>query len=281
MSNLAAIGESTRAAYVDCEAFDPRVAAAYHTSRCTNKTPPIPQSESAPTVIKVVPKDTIQAAIAINASDQNAKIGVLNFASNRVPGGGFLKSAAAQEEQICRQSTLWKCLKEHQNRFYPLQPGFVITSPDVFVFRYGADRDWKWIPFGKCFFVTMFSASAIRQPKLVNDDYTARDRSVMTATIKELLRAAYLDGVTHLILGAWGCGVFGHPPQLVAKMFADILLMEEFKNKFREIHFAVIDMALRGGTRGAPTRPGLPSNFAVFEKTFADLDGGDGGVSKN
>ena len=43
-------------------------------------------------------------------NDKKSKIGVLNFASAKHPGGGVWSGARSQEESICRASTLYSCL---------------------------------------------------------------------------------------------------------------------------------------------------------------------------
>jgi len=50
--------------------------------------------------------------------DDSVDIFVLNFASGRNPGGGFLRGAQAQEESIAKVSGLYPCLETQHESFY-------------------------------------------------------------------------------------------------------------------------------------------------------------------
>jgi hypothetical protein len=73
------------------------------------------------------------------------KIGILNFASAKHPGGGFLNGAQAQEESIARSSTLYPSLmSETATPFYTVhrhdpQAGYyshsMVYSPNVLLLR--------------------------------------------------------------------------------------------------------------------------------------------------
>lgn len=64
-----------------------------------------------------------------------------------------------------------------------------------------------------------------------------------------------VNGQTHLVLGAFGCGACKNPPKRVAKAFKRILAEEEFEGRFEKITFAVRD----------PHDEGM---FRVFQRTF-------------
>ena len=63
-----------------------------------------------PARIIVSPKRTMEAAAPY--AYEGKKVCILNFASATNPGGGVTKGSSAQEEAICRCSTLYANLKD-------------------------------------------------------------------------------------------------------------------------------------------------------------------------
>ncbi len=60
--------------------------------------------------------------------------------------------------------------------------------------------------------------------------------------IEMVLSAAVAFDQSALVLGAWGCGVFGNDPALVARLFGEFLLGEgRFARAFTHVTFAVLD----------------------------------------
>lgn len=120
----------------------------------------------APAILSVRNMDSFTAAQTILSTNPSAKIGVLNMASEKNPGGGWLRGALAQEEALCLRSTLAATLYK---RFYPLPVYGAIWSPSVAVFRdeigawgrvYGPDE---------VFTVGVVSMPALRRPALTED----------------------------------------------------------------------------------------------------------------
>lgn len=66
------------------------------------------------------------------------------------------------------------------------------------------------------------------------------------------------NDISHCILGALGCGVFGNPPKRVAQIFRKVISEEEFAGRFDDIIFAILD------TRGS-------KNSQIFQEVLDDI----------
>src|SRR5579862_3718644 len=64
------------------------------------------------TTFEVMNETTLQGCARLIASQQYQRIGILNFASAKNPGGGFLGGARAQEESLARSSALYFSLRQ-------------------------------------------------------------------------------------------------------------------------------------------------------------------------
>ena len=94
-----------------------------------------------PAKILVTPNRTFEAAM----NYPEKKVAVLNFASATNPGGGVVYGSFAQEECLCRCSTLYFNLTEEKmkNGFYlshikqqnPLHNDDIIYTPEVVIFK--------------------------------------------------------------------------------------------------------------------------------------------------
>ena len=67
----------------------------------------LPDRDMAVTVTK---DRSFQAAVRLSREKPDKKIAVMNFANAFHPGGGVTKGASAQEESLCRTSTLYPLL---------------------------------------------------------------------------------------------------------------------------------------------------------------------------
>ncbi len=192
------------------------------------------------------------ARISSKSTHQTAqKIGILNFASAKNPGGGFLRGAQAQEESLARSSALYssllKCPEQyefhHQQKDLLYSDG-MIYSPNCPVFK--TDRgDLLKTPY-LVDFITSPAPNAGEVAKQQPQDLSKLRDVLYKRGAKVLTLAAYHQ-CDVLILGAWGCGVFRNDPTLVAQMFADFLLPgKPFYGRFQTVLFSVLDTSASG-----------------------------------
>ena len=61
------------------------------------------------------------------------------------------------------------------------------------------------------------------------------------------MKTAYDENYDTVILGAFGCGAFYNPPELVAEFYKRVI-DTHFKGAFRKITFAILDDGFKGNT---------------------------------
>ncbi|CAI7593949.1 unnamed protein product [Penicillium pancosmium] len=196
--------------------------------------------------VTVQNSDSFTTARLILETNPTAKIGVLNMASERHPGGGWLRGALAQEEALCFRSTLAATL---HRQYYPLPVFGTIWSPNVTVFKDEADTWFRVYQPAEMFTVGVVSLAALRRPLLTPDKRKyARPQDLRTVKdkIRQVFRVLAVNGTTHCVMGAMGCGAFQNPPVVVAQCFKNVLEEGEFNGAFEEIIFAVLDSRAEG-----------------------------------
>ena len=214
------------------------VAVANDTDADTNADVALLTAPSLPPPVVVWETDTVTATFdVVRAAGVDKRVCVLNMASERVPGGGVKSGANAQEECLCRCSSLYASLTRDR-RFYPLPDEGGLYSPDVCFFR-AADHTVK--AWDDCVFADVVSVAAIRRPELVKDGLDVDDWALTDTKIRGLLRVCAQRGAAILVLGALGCGAFKNPPHDIAALFRDTLLDREFHGRFERVVFAIID----------------------------------------
>jgi uncharacterized protein (TIGR02452 family) len=205
---------------------------------------PMPAAASGATRPKVSVVNGTSLASARALAARGVVPMVLNFASAKNPGGGFLNGARAQEESLARASALYATIEHspmyafHRRHGDAMYTSWMIHSPDVPVFR---DDDTGWLleePY-RCAFLTSAAPNA---GVVLQRDYSRRDdvERVMRARVDRALAVMAHHGHKHLVLGAWGCGVFANEPEIVADQFARAL-DGPFAGVFDEVVFAVLD----------------------------------------
>ncbi|TFY60262.1 hypothetical protein EVJ58_g5265 [Rhodofomes roseus] len=219
---------------------------------------------SADTDVSVLEVSTLEGAHLLSAVQQAgqtgappSRVGILNFASATKPGGGFKNGAQAQEESIARSSTLYPTLtislsqtfysvheKDRKDGFYTHA---MIYSPGVVVFR---DDDGGWIEPLDVDVLTSAAVNAgvVRQRLHDRLDDAAVEGKVETVMRERMARILYLfekQGVKSLVLGSFGTGVFRNNVNLVANVWADLLVEPgaRFKSTFDHVVFAILGRA--------------------------------------
>ncbi|MEO1527372.1 MAG: TIGR02452 family protein [Planctomycetota bacterium] len=153
---------------------------------------------------------------------EGTKTALLNFASARNPGGGFVNGAKAQEEDLCRCSGLYPCLLECMQYFDAnrscdslIYTDHMIYSPEVPFFKTRGTGDLLAEP---------FTMSVLTAPAPNSRPFLEREQGDEVDLERAFLRrwqnvccAAADQGIESLLLGAWGCGAFGGDPEMAAR----------------------------------------------------------------
>ena len=212
------------------------------------------------TTITVENCSTLEAARQLRTRFE--RVSLLNFASARNPGGGFLGGARAQEESLARSSGLYSCLRT-QPAFYEyhrelrscLYSDRVIFAPDVPVF---CDDDHRAL--SQPYMVSMLTSAAVNVGALTrNEPQNLRFvEEVMARRVQMVLAVAAAQKIDALVLGAWGCGVFRCDPELIARLFAEALAEPKLQRRFGHITFAIMN-----------PRSGPDKNISAFERYFS------------
>lgn len=209
-----------------------------------------------PAQVVVSSKRTLEVAAPYAYAGK--KVCVLNFASATNPGGGVIKGSSAQEEAICRCSTLYPNLKEQRmwNQFYaphrcardPLHNDDCIYTPGVVVFK--SDMDYpQFLPEEKWYSVNVLTCAAPNLRERPSNEMNAGDgdaavhisredlQALHEKRMRRVLEIAWRKGNEVVILGAFGCGAFRNPPAVVAQAMKTVV--QEYWMNFEIIEFAV------------------------------------------
>lgn len=207
------------------------------------------------TSFEVTGETSLQAAHRLRL-DGAARIAVLNFASARSPGGGYVGGSKAQEEDLCRSSLLYPCLLQAQDYYAahraspdPLYSNRVIWSPDVPV-----HRDDDGLLLSRPDLVSFLTCPAPNAGKALRGRPGLRERirQVLYERAGRLLTVAAHHGVRLLVLGAWGCGAFRNDPREVAEAFhAHLGPGGAAEGLFERVVFAVWDRTPESANRAA------------------------------
>ncbi len=205
-----------------------------------------PDASHEATRFEVSNETTLEAARRLSQEQALTKVACLNFASAKNAGGGFQSGSQAQEESLARSSGLYRSqgrarvyYEENRDCETCLYTDHIIFSPEVPVFRDDSGQLLEQPHTVSMITAPAVNAGALRQKE---PDETAEIGPVMRRRAGYVLAVAQAHACEHLILGAWGCGVFKNEPEEVAAIFAELLLNGgPYANVFGTIVFAVLD----------------------------------------
>ncbi|RXZ83757.1 TIGR02452 family protein [Paenibacillaceae bacterium] len=199
-------------------------------------------------VYSVANEATVKAIVDCKKAG-GVRVGVLNFASAKNPGGGFLNGAMAQEESLAASSGLYGTQLRNEGYYMAnracrsmMYTDHAIYSPDVVFFR---DERFNLMK-------QPITASVLTLPAVNYGQVLLKGEDLQTAehVMKDRMRLALAifahKGDKTLILGAYGCGVFRNDPEKVASWWHELLNDEGFGSLFSAITFAVLDTS-KGG----------------------------------
>ena len=183
-------------------------------------------------------------------SEGISKVLVLNLASSVHPGGGVRRGARAQEEDLCRKSSLLLSLESTAaGRYYEYNRSLnslmgsdaLMLTPKVEIIK-----DENGILLDDTVVVSVLTCAA---PKISNGKEGMSEETysnMLYNRIAGMLKSAAFFCYSNLILGAWGCGAYGNDADIVSDLFLKAL-KELDSNGFGEndlfsrIDFAVLD----------------------------------------
>ena len=217
-------------------------------------------------------KRTFEAA---SAYARTMKTCVLNFASASNPGGGVVNGSSAQEEALCRCSTLYFNLNTNEmwSGFYsphraardPIHNDDAVYTPRVTVFKSDTafpttlpESEWYEVDVISCAAPnlrehpsnSMNSGDGDRRIELSADEL----RAIHERRLTRILDIAAANGEEAVVLGAFGCGAFRNDPNVVSTAAAAVV--PRYRTRFKVIEFAVF------------CRPGDTRNYDAFKRAL-------------
>lgn len=207
--------------------------------------------------IRVTKHKTFEAAMALHKEFPDKKIAVLNFASATRPGGGVKTGSRAQEESLCRCSTLFPTLDRRWlwEKYYDVNRAAhdvrhtdaCIYSPEIVICKTDDSLPVRMKPED---FVTV-NVISCAAPNLRSEPSNWHNRetgqalrmpekdlfSLHVRRARHIMHVAAANQDDILVLGAFGCGAFANDPEIVAKAYHAALA--EYRARFDVIEFAI------------------------------------------
>ena len=239
--------------------------------------PELPEKRGQDAMVAVTKFTSFGAARLWKKTHPDHRVAVLNFASAVTPGGGVKHGSSAQEESLCRCSTLYPTLDQrflwdeyyNKNRSAKnvLHTDDCIWSPEIIICKTDEsipnrmeERNWVTVDVISCAAPNLrqnpnnfFNPEGGVAVNLSDEDLYA----LHLQRAKHIMHIAASQSVDTLILGAFGCGAFENNPLVVAQAYRAAL--PEYRAYFKRIEFAVYCRKYETG------------NFDVFNAVLSQM----------
>ena len=232
---------------------------------------------SEPARLILSPKRTFEAAGEY--ANQHKRVCALNFASSVTPGGGVTRGTTAQEESMCRISTLYAAISDRETAgpFYERHKQMIrdnemgrenrddcIFTPEIKVIREDT-FECEMLPESEWYSVDVITCAA-PDLRIAEDGRTYKPSLMELIRVFEnrwrrILSVAAQHDEDVLILGAFGCGAFYNPPEVVVQAFNNVY--DEYKYSFETLEFAVF-----GRNPAAPNYVAFRNIMNIREETL-------------
>lgn len=206
--------------------------------------------------IFVTQERSLEAVRRMKTAYPQSRVAVLHFASGTNPGGGVIRGGVGQEESLCRCSTLYPCLQQHKVRkmFYdqhqrtgdPYYSDTCIYLSGIVGIRDDAPEGMLLRELDRYTFDVITCAPPNVRIRKWDEEHKnlmkplanqENIENVMEQRAGVVIRTAVRNHVDILVLGAFGCGIYGNSPQMVANAFKKAL--NECGYSFKAVIFAI------------------------------------------
>jgi len=212
---------------------------------------------------------------------------VLNFANAHTPGGGVKRGAGAQEENIFRRTDCYDsipvsdCISANKNKYTPRMVSLLEAEHDVVYIDTKqlrvctrdqenallSDLGYRYLTPTEMFSFIELRAAAINMgsDKMKSIYPAATFHIECSKRIEAQFSTLVSSNVRHVVLGAFGCGAFMNPPQVVSDIY--MKMIKKYEKYFDVIAFPIIHSA----SNLACFRSSLATNRLVKQDIYQDL----------
>ena len=114
---------------------------------------------------------------------------------------------------------------------------------------------------GKSFLLSTLYKDYLKAEGVTDDCFV----EIALDKIRQIMKIGIDNNHDSLVLGAWGCGIFHNPPEIIAELFKQVLNEPGIKDYFKIVHFAILEDSCSFNVHN-------PSgNFIPFKKIFENV----------